>query len=651
MKEARLRLPAILIGLVFVVICCAFTPFNNVRLQNSPLAGGHFPLGATFIAAWLFVFSAAAAALTRRPPALTGLEVLAAWALMLVSSGLGATGLTRAMFIAISGPEYFAKGYTWPEEIGGLIPGCLRPDATAVELMYNGLEGGRDMGWIEVLGNAPWGSWLAPLLAWAAFILLAYLAMVSLVNLFGRQWIVNERVNFPLLRLPLTFTEAFDQGGLANILRSNYLLAGAAIPVLLHLLNGWHAYNPAAPQLPTLILAGPYFPKYGLFSGFHKLNMYIYPAVIGFAFLTTRQISFSFWIFYLFGGLLFGLLYVFGLRFPEAALGVTFAPDLAQPEQAQSIGAWLIFFLFLLWLARFHLRDAVRQAFFCAPADRGLHGEWVPRCWSLWGALAGLAGLAAWSLWAGLPVVFFIFMLVASRIVCQGGLPFFTLPAAPLDALNGLLGSGFLGRTGLAATAVMQKVLFLDVQESLMPSMFHAAKASEKARNRLWILAAIGAALLLGVAVSFIAMLALGYRYGFRELQLEWATETTLATYSNIQHLLDAPSGANPWVLSFASAGAVAMVCLVVCYYRFPWWPIHPLGYLAAYSAAMKVLWFSILLGWLANHLCLRYGGTVFFRRLRLLFMGLILGDLLMGGMFWLLGLWTGRAYPVFPAL
>ena len=60
-------------------------------------------------------------------------------------------------------------------------------------------------------------------------------------------------------------------------------------------LAGLHFYFPAVPQIPTLILAGPYFPKHGLFSGFHKLKIYIYPAFIGFAFLTSRQISFSFW--------------------------------------------------------------------------------------------------------------------------------------------------------------------------------------------------------------------------------------------------------------------------------------------------------------------------------------------------------------------
>ena len=45
----------------------------------------------------------------------------------------------------------------------------------------------------------------------------------------------------------------------------------------------------------------------------------------------------------------------------------------------------------------------------------------------------------------------------------------------------------------------------------------------------------------------------------------------------------------------------------------------------------------------------MRYGGVVLFKRVRLLFVGLILGDFLMGGVFALIGLWTGQSYLVLP--
>ena len=91
------------------------------------------------------------------------------------------------------------------------------------------------------------------------------------------------------------------------------------------------------------------------------------------------------------------------------------------------------------------------------------------------------------------------------------------------------------------------------------------------------------------------------------------------------------------------------MLVLTFCYYRFSWWPLHPLGYLAAYGFGMRILWFSFLVGWACNHLSLHYGGTALFRKLRLFFIGLIMGDFLMGGIWALVGLFTGSSFQGIP--
>lgn len=188
--------------------------------------------------------------------------------------------------------------------------------------------------------------------------------MLFIINLLSRQWIHNERINFPLLRVPEMMSKALDERGLSTFFSNRFLLAGLLFPVGLHLLNGFHFYYPSVPQLPTLILAGSYFPDYGLFSGFQKLKIYIYPAFIGFAFLTSRQISFSFWFFFILGGLFFGILGLLGYTIPASELGITFGPTLAEPEETQMIGAYGVFFFFLLWLARAHLLEVTRESLF-----------------------------------------------------------------------------------------------------------------------------------------------------------------------------------------------------------------------------------------------------------------------------------------------
>jgi hypothetical protein len=241
-------------------------------------------------------------------------------------------------------------------------------------------------------------------------------------------------------------------------------------------------------------------------------------------------------------------------------------------------------------------------------------------------------------------------MLVSSRIICQGGIAYFTLAVAPTDGLLAFFGSRFFSNLGLLMAAVMQKVLFVDLRESMMPSLLHCAKVSEGTRNRRLVFSGILLVVLSGVLVSFLAMLALCHKYGIRELQLDWATRTTLTVYDNVQHLLETPAGPRQWVLVFSAVGSAVMLVLVIFYQRFYWWPIHPIGYLTTYSSAMRILWFSFLVGWLCNQLSLRYGGVSLFKKIRLLFIGLIIGDFLMAGGWALVGLFTYASYQVLPS-
>jgi hypothetical protein len=658
MMQERVRLRAVALGIALSVLICAVTPFNNAYRNATPLGGGHFPLAPFFIFFWLSVGIAAISRLRLSSSWLTGRELLLVWILTVVASGIAYTGLVRTFFINLTAPYHFATvGNRWQEVIQPLLPQAWYPkDEMAIALLYNGLEGGRQMSWWQVFWNIPWSYWLPPLLTWAGFILLCYWVMLCLVNIFSQQWIANEKMNFPLLRVPKLMEEALSENRLGRFFANRFLIVGLLAALLLHLINGLHFYFPTVPQIPTLILAGPYFPKHGLFSGFHKLKIYIYPAFIGFAFLTSRQISFSFWFFFLLGGLLFGLLSVLGYNIPAAALGITFGPTLSRPEETQIIGAYAVFFLFILWLARHHLLDVIRQCFFRGDRRKS-EVEWFSERISGWGFWVGTGLLVFWCYKFGMQLkvtllllgAFFLVLLVSSKIICQGGIAYFTLAVAPTDGLLALFGSRFFSSVGLLMAAVMQKVLFVDLRESMMPSLVHGAKVSEDMRNKRLVFAGILIAVLTAVSVSFVAMLTLSHKYGIRELQLDWATRTTLAVYDNVQGLLEVPGEPRRWVLIFSALGALVMLILVTLYQRFYWWPIHPIGYLTSYSSAMRILWFSFLVGWLCNHLSLRYGGVALFKKVRFVFIGLIIGDFLMAGSWALVGFFTAASYQVLP--
>ena len=653
-----IRARAIIIGLVLAAGICFVTPLNNIYHKATPLGGGHFPLAPFFIFFVLAILVSFCSWLFRSRLLLTGSELLVIWLEMVIGSGIAYTGLARTFLINMTAPVHFATaGNQWQETFQPLLPTYLMPqDLKAIELLYNGLPSGRSMGWAEVVTSIPWGAWLLPLLNWGLFILLCYLLMMFLLNLMSKQWILNERLNFPLLKVPQLIGYAIDSGSTGALLRNRYLIVGIAIPACLHLLNGLSLYYPSVPQLSTVILAGSYFPKEGLLSGFVKLKIYLYPAFIGFAFLTSRQVSFSFWFFFLTGGLLYGLLNMFGYTIPASELGITFGPTLTRPEEMQMIGAYGIFFLFLIWLARHHLMDVTKQSFFLKPGEENTT-EWFDVRISFWGG--GVAGflLIFWLTWQGMSPVtafllvssFFMISLVATRIICQGGLAYFTLTAAPMDGILTLFGSKALaGASGLIA-AISQKILFVDLRESLMPSLLHGKKIHHGRKPMLMLFSGLVMTMVVSVCSSILAMMALCYRFGIRELDLEWANRTTLNVYENAYRLIVSPMPSGDWVYIFALIGAGAMFVLVFCYQRFYWWPIHPIGYLTAYSSAMRILWVSFFIGWFCNAVCMKYGGVTLFRKMQFFFIGLIIGDLLMGGIWAIIGQFSYTSYMVLP--
>ena len=78
------------------------------------------------------------------------------------------------------------------------------------------------------------------------------------------------------------------------------------------------------------------------------------------------------------------------------------------------------------------------------------------------------------------------------------------------------------------------------------------------------------------------------------------------------------------------------------CYPRLVWFPLHPIGFIAANSWGMQINWVSFLVGWLIKVLVTRYGGLRVYNRLLPLFLGLIVGDALHSGLWGLVAWATG---------
>lgn len=340
---SRIRLPAVFTGLLFSIIVCALTPYNNINLQNSPLSGGHFPLISFAILLFLLAAVNPALALINKKWRFYSREVLLIWVMTALSGGIAYTGLMRTFLINITSPGWMNLFGNSRAEIPYATRSLFPQNPELIRNLYSGLEGGLGMSWLQVLARIPWSQWIVPFFLWMLFILLVYCAIFGMMGLFSHQWIENEKMNFPLLQVPMDLSQRADAHSLWEFFRNRYFIMGLGFPVLLHTLNGLHAYFPEIPQISTMVLAQPYIPPEGILSGFYKAKIYIIPAFIGFAFLAPKQISFSFWFFFLLGGLFPGLITTLGWKIPSASIGILFGPTISRVEEMQMLGLSLSF--------------------------------------------------------------------------------------------------------------------------------------------------------------------------------------------------------------------------------------------------------------------------------------------------------------------
>jgi hypothetical protein len=155
---------------------------------------------------------------------------------------------------------------------------------------------------------------------------------------------------------------------------------------------------------------------------------------------------------------------------------------------------------------------------------------------------------------------------------------------------------------------------------------------------------------ILGMALGFLLVVAVGawltltvmYRYGFLGTGVN-GIEHELNVYSTSIHgYFTNPAGPDvPGAIGMA-AGAAVTLALGAMRLRFWWWPFHPIGYIAANTWGSHWWFVPFLIGWAAKSLVIRYGGLRLYRATVPLAIGLIVGDLVNGGLWATLEMLTG---------
>jgi hypothetical protein len=377
--------------------------------------------------------------------------------------------------------------------------------------------------------------------------------------------------------------------------------------------------------------------------------------VIGIAYFLSLEVSFSSWFFYLLTKAQNVAAAALGYREMQAGAAAQRIPYL--PEQGA--GAFIGLALFGLWASRRYLAEVVRKALGSAPHVKD-DNEPMPYRLAVLGLAAGVLTLCSFMAVAGLDWrlalvffgLYFLLVLTFTRIRAEAGQAWGFGPNNPAHRI--MLDTGGSSGWNMQNLTIFSYLIWMDLDYRCvaMPHQLEGFKIAESTRmNNRHLAAAIMLATLIGALASFWALLTIYYAYGADTAKVNgWRTWMGSVAFNNTRHWFDNPEPLNLPALQWTGAGVAVTGALMWLRQRFLWWPLHPVGYALAGTFTMEWLWFPTLIGWFIKALTIRYGGMKLYRSLIPFFIGLILGDYVIGGLWALIGLaFDIRVYRCFP--
>lgn len=620
----------LVLGVLMSALIGVIGPYWTFYLHTSTMFLDFSTAGATFLLFALVLIVNGFFRLVRPAWRLTRAELLVVSAMMMLASSITTMGLTGYLIPNITAPYYFANNYNrWETLVQPYIAKWMIPldpggGTTAIEQFYAGLPAG---------ASIPWGTWLRPLLYWAIFIMALYLASVTLMIIFRRQWVDYERLVYPIAQVPLALAETGDgSAGQTSFLRDVITWIGFAIPFLFGTYNALSAYFPNV--IPRPIEPWTSIP---IFDRSGQINIRLSFAMIGLTFMVPNRLAFSLWSLNLVSVFSRALTKRYGMEMTEN-LGIYGAgPSPIAAHQGQ--GALLALTVMGVWHSRRHLANVLGKAF-----GRRREVDDSDEILSYRGAvfvfIACFLIMTVWMTRAGLPAPMSVIFIVCAlailmgltRAVTQGGVAVSIVPIIPSAFMVSGFGAAALTSKGVGALA-MTWTWGSDVRTTVMTSCAHGLYLTSGLRGRR-IFGGYTLAILVTFVVSTLMTLYLGYRKGAVNLHTWFFSGGPKYPYLWCTAVMRGQTEVNWTGWGWTGFGAAVMAALIILQRRFYWWPLHPVGWALCSVAWTDYLTFSIFLGWLLKSAVLRFGGSKHYQRFRRLFLGMILGQFAVAG-FW----------------
>lgn len=240
---------------------------------------------------------------------------------------------------------------------------------------------------------------------------------------------------------------------------------------------------------------------------------------------------------------------------------------------------------------------------------RAVGADWIP-------ALLGLG-------------LFLLSALVVARIVSEAGIYGVWSPFYGSDNLiNAIFGPAELGARNVTALALVSYQNG-DTASLALASICQGYKLQALGQLRPGhVLGLMVAALALGIVGSHPTALYSLYSRGIPALGW-WIRGAAPGMPAGIANYLNHPENVfTAGHYGNMAVGAGVVLALSVLHVRYLWWPLHPLGWAAAFSPiTAERFGFSFLLGWVLHRLAIKSGGYPGYRRFQPVVLGLIIGN------------------------
>ncbi|MGB9596258.1 MAG: DUF6785 family protein [Candidatus Poribacteria bacterium] len=635
--QSKVTFRSILLGILLIPINVYWVTIVEVKYYS--LDGSCLPL---FVEPVFILFVVTCFNLLLRrfsvKSALNQTELLIIYIMLAVSMTFAGHDTFQNLFGQISHAFWFATPENeWEQLFFRYIPSWL---AVENKMVLDGFYRGDSS--IYYLPNLM--PWIKPLLIWGAFFIALVLMMLCMNVLIRRRWTEYEKLAYPIIQLPLGMSK---ESGTA-LFKNKIMWIGFGVAALIDIINGLNVLVPVVPMINYIKLTNiGYVFTDRPFDVLRGTNISMYPFAIGLAFFLPLDLSFSCWFFFVFRM----MEQVFG-----RATGLREFPYFSE----QASGAWFALGVVAIWSMRKYLGQVFKKAIGLS-TNIDDSNEPIPYRLALAGIIIFggfvffflyLAGIEMWVV-AIFMVMFCLLAVAITRVRAELGTPHEISAgdhyANPLYIISFMVGTRNIHPQSQTVLSMLHW-FNRGFRNHPMPSQLEAFKMAEnsKTSNR-GLLFALAVASVISLLSVYWANLDITYRNGASAKAGGFKSWVGWEAFNRLQRWLQFPSDPD-WIrISYMSGGFVFVFILTAIRMRFLWWPFHPAGYALAISYAMDYFWFAFFVSWLIKFILIKQGGLKTHRRATPFFLGLILGDYAIGGLWAILGPVFGfRNYKIF---